>query len=327
MSRRDAVGLSRQTNLATKNAVVGYWVPVESGERGLSRETLEIDETIGNRFPTGLDYGSRYFEPSFQGAVRLNSFPRVLAPTLGDPTSAATAEATAKKHTFDPSLVDPQPHGVFMHTDIDGEVDTDDLFWSAISNELVISCEPNDYLRFEQNMIAIKDDDTVVSPTVTSDLSRRFAYHLIKTFISVEGGAETEIPTAGFSFTYTNDLGTDEIVLGSRDLYKLPLGNVDGELTFTPKTNLNAWYRRALLLEPDSVKFRVLCEGDVIGTGVKQAVEIIIHNTEAVEAPVDIDAGDPLTGVEITARAAYDAGTGKFCTVAVTNTVASYATT
>ena len=58
MARSDSVGLAKQTALGTKQTTMEFFVPVESAEISNNVETLEAEETIGTRFPTGVDYGS-----------------------------------------------------------------------------------------------------------------------------------------------------------------------------------------------------------------------------------------------------------------------------
>lgn len=329
MSKLDAVGLARQTAWGTQNDTIGYWVPVESAEAGQNAETLEIDETLGTPFPSRLEYGSRFFEIPLAGAVRLNSFPRVLAPFLGDPvTSTPSGGSTARAHLFD-AVADltPQPHSVYAHRG-DPSPAIDDLFYDAIGAELTISAEGNNYLRFEASLIAKALDETPTPspPVVVSDFSRRFPYHLLEAFLSVDGGAEAEIPIANFSVTYTIDVATDEVVLGSRDLYSLPIGNRSGEIAFTPKTDLSAWYRRALAVEPDSCKLRIRATGSIIEGAIPQFVEVTAFSFETVEAPAPIDAASTLSGIEVSGRLAYDEANTKFFDVAVQNAVTSYAT-
>ena len=58
MARSDSVGLAKQTALGTKQTTMEFFVPVESADVSNAVETLEAEETIGNRFPSGIDYGS-----------------------------------------------------------------------------------------------------------------------------------------------------------------------------------------------------------------------------------------------------------------------------
>ena len=71
MSRIDFVGLARQAGgKGDMEATMEYFVPVETANVTISRETLEIEETTGTRFPIGIDYGTRYFEVPLAGAPR-----------------------------------------------------------------------------------------------------------------------------------------------------------------------------------------------------------------------------------------------------------------
>lgn len=329
MSKLDAIGLARQAAWGTQNDTIGYWVPVESADGGQNAETLEIDETLGTPFPSRVEYGSRFFEIPLAGAVRLNSFPRVLAPFLDDPvTTTPGGGTTTRKHLFDAVAgITPQPHSVYAHRG-DPSPAIDDLFYDSIGSELTISSEGNNYLRFEASLIAKAVDETPTPspPVVVSDFSRRFPFHLLHAFLSVEGGAEAEIPISSFAVTYSVDVGTDEVVLGSRNLYSLPIGNRSGEVAFTPKTTLSAWYRRALAVEPESCKLRIRATGDVLEGALAQYVEVTAFAFETVEAPAGIDASETLSGIDVTGRMAYDETNSKFLDVAVQNAIASYAT-
>src|SRR5262249_221439 len=150
------------------------FVPVESANVTLNRETLEIQETTGSRFPIGIDYGTRYFEIPLAGAPRPASLPRVLSGFLGQPVSAAV---TGKhSHTFDPTIAgaaaQPQWHSIFAARN-DPSPAIVDLFFDAKGNELQLNIAPNDYLRFDATYYALHVDDTTPAPTPTTDMTKK----------------------------------------------------------------------------------------------------------------------------------------------------------
>jgi hypothetical protein len=212
MSRIDAVGLARQTaGMGTKETVPEYFPPVESAEVNDNREELTIEETIGNRFPTGLDYGTRFFEVTLAGAPRSASVPRTLSGFLGQPTSSGAGPYT---HLFDPAAAakTPEPHSMFVLRR-DPNPSIVDLFWDGKGNQLEFSCAANEYVRFNESWIFLDLDDTQVEPAITIDAGARRKFTEVTAQISVNGAGATTIVLASFSFTYNNNLDTDEAVL------------------------------------------------------------------------------------------------------------------
>ena len=338
MSRFDSVGLAKQTGsgaggLGTKNTTMEYFVPSESGSPGPNREQMEREETVGHRFPTEMQLGSRFFEPSFTGACRGGSLPRLLSGFLGDPlttTPDAAAAPSARNHNFDP-VARPtlRAHSILMNR-TDPSPAITDLYWDALGQELSLSIDPNDWIAFEAAYVAREIDDTLAEPSVTFDATRRFAFYECKCYISVAGGAETEIKVANWGLTYNNGVPTDQLVLGSRSLYRIQEGNANAEVTFTPKgetaspNRLLDFYRRLLADDPEELKIRLEALGPVIGGAVRHKVEVIVHACREIDAPADISAADLLTDIEVTARAEYKASTGKFVEGNVVNTVGTY---
>src|SRR5262249_8069057 len=153
-SRIDFVGLARQTAVGTAVTTMEYFVPVESANVTVNRETLEIQETTGTRFPIGIDYGTRYFEIPLAGAPRVNSLPRVLSGFMGQPASAIAG--TLHKHTFDPQLTGKiaEWHSIFAVRN-DPSPAIVDLFYDARGNEIALNIAPNDYLRFDATYYAL----------------------------------------------------------------------------------------------------------------------------------------------------------------------------
>lgn len=318
MSRIDFVGLARQTaGMGTKVTVMEYFVPVERVTVNPNTEQLTIEETLGTRFPTGLDYGTRFFELPLEGAPRMTSLPRILSAFLGQPASAGTTGAYT--HTFDPTLAGKvcEPHSLFVVRK-DPNPPIVDLFWDARGNTMELSCAPNEYLRMNASFIALDLDDTQTAPTPTTDNSNRRKFSEVIVESSPDGTTWTAIPSAQWGITYNNNLDTDEAVLGQRKLYALPEGNADCEVRFTPRVNMDDYYRSYLGVDPTTSQLRMTA------TGADGAiVTVTCHAFEVTDAPAPIDASTVLKGIEVTGRCKA-AADGKFVTIVVTNAVATY---
>ncbi len=332
MSRVDSVGLAKQTGageggLGTKNVTPSFYVPVESADTGTNTEEMTREETLGHQFPTDPDRGVQFFEPSLSGACRSASLPRLLSMFLGDPlttTPDATGAPSARNHNFNPvARPTPRAHSLLLNR-TDPSPAITDLLWDAIGNSLTLQVSTNDWMAFEASLVAAQVDESLTEPSVTADLTRRFAFYETKAYLTIGGGAEAEIAVADVSLTYNLNVDTDQAVLGSRRLYKVQAGNADCEVSFTAKQDIGLFYRRALALTPQNVKLRVEALGPIIGGAIAQKVVITLPRLFEIEAPVDIAAGETLKDVGVTARAAYDATTSKFVEVDVVNVTAAY---
>lgn len=337
MSRLDSAGIAKQTGsgaggLGTKQTTMEYFVAVEGAERGPSIERMTVEETLGHPFPTDQDTGTRYYEPGLNGKARGASLPRLLSPFLGDPVTTTPDGAgapTARNHNFDP-VARPTPRAVSLLLNNDDPFQYDgaaitDLYWDAIGNELTLEVEPNNWVTFDAGFVAKEVDEAAARPSPTADLTRRFGFYECKVYTSINGAGETEAPVGSFGFDYALNVPTDTFVLGSAALFRIRPGNRDATVRFMPRTNMAAWYRRATqLADQDDCKIRLEALGPVIGGTVRHKIEIIAHRCHVQEAPVDIDAGETLEGVEVTARAAYNATDSKFVEANIVNTVTTY---
>lgn len=320
MSRIDFVGLARQgAGKGDKTTIMEYFVPVETAGITTNRETLDIQETTGTRFPIGIDYGTRYFEIPLAGAPRVASLPRVLSAFLGQPTSATAGAMHA--HTFDPTLAGSiaEWHSIFAVRN-DPAPPIVDLFYDCRGNEIALNIAPNDYLRFDATLFALHLDDAATAPVPTTDMTQRKKFSEATVEISDDDGT-TWGPqvSAGWGITYNNNLDVDEAVLGSRDLYALPEGNVDLEVRFSPRENMNDFYRQYLLADPTQIGVRL----SAIGAGGEKVV-VTVNSCEITDAPAPISGADVLKMIEVTARGRMD-GAGKILDIVVTNSVTSYA--
>jgi Phage tail tube protein len=318
MSRIDFVGLGRQTaGPGTKVTAMDYYVPVESSDADVDRAELTMEETIGTRFPTGLVYGTRFFTIPFVGAPRPASLPRILSAFVGQPVTTGTGPYV---HVQDPTVAGKiaEWHSIFVVRK-DPSPPIVDLMWDARGNDIALNIAPNDYLRMEANFIALDLDDTQSAPVPTADLTKRWKFSEAIAEISTDGETTWDsVVTAGWGITYSNNLDTDNAILGSRKLWALPMGNADCEVRWSPRELLNDNYRRALFADPAQIALRLTA------TGVDGAIlTVTVHECEIVTAPAPVSGADVLKMVEITARAAQR-DDGKFVDFEVTNDVASY---
>jgi tail tube protein len=324
MSRVDSVGLAVQpAGMGTKVTTMEYWVPVESSAVNDNAQTLTIQETIGSRFATGLDYGTRFFDVPMAGAPRASSFPRILSGFLGNPSSVADV------HTFDPTAANsiPEPHSIFaIRNDpkAAGQPAIVDLFWDARGNELQINIAANDYVKMSAAWIALDIDEAQAAPVATYDTSKRFKFSQVVVGYSTGGLAGLASPTAitasSAGVTYQNNLDTDEAVLGSRKLFALPTGNADAEVRFSTRSDMAGFYRRAMLADPTDIAFKMTATG-----ASPDVLEITVAACQEISAPAPVDGSSVLKQIDVTATVHLDDTSGKFFSIAVTNDVTSYA--
>lgn len=328
MSRVDIVGLAKQSAFGTKTTVMEHYPPEVSMDITDNRQALTIEETIGSRFPTGLDYGTRYFDLAINGAFRPASGPRMKSGFLGAPdTVAGTAGDTGSfVHTFDPTLAGktPVPHSLFgVRKDPSPAIV--DLFWDALGNTFDETYAPNAYVLGTYNWIALDLDDTQSAPSPSRDTSARWKFSQVAVFVNLAGAGEVAVKCASASVSYNNNLDTDEAILGSRKLYALPVGNADCEIKFSPREALNTYYREALKADPTTSSLRIVATGPAIaGTTKFFTVETDVSAFEITDAPASISGADVLKMVEVTGRAKLDDVTGKFVKQIYTNATASY---
>lgn len=320
--RADSVGIAKQAAVGTKQTTMEYFVPVESATVGLNRETQTVEESVGHRYPTDLDYGTQHWEGSLTGKPRYSSFGRVLSGFFGAPTTTTTAFAGAKLHTFATGTL-PQVHSILVNR-TDPSPAITDLIYDAYGNGLTLTAAVNDWLSMEAGYIAKSNDDTQSEPTVTLDTSPRINFDELTAAFVVNGGSSNPLTISNFSLSYSNNYETDNFVLGSRNLYALNEGNATADVSFTVKSGLADEYRRALLADPDNVKIVLTGTGALIGGGVNYSMVLTVFKCQYISAPANVSAADRLTGIEVSARAAYDTSTSKFIDIALTNTVTAY---
>lgn len=332
MSRLDFVGIGKQTAFGTKNTTPTYYPPVETSDAAIQRASISSEETTGNRGTDRMAYGTSFWEVPMRGAVRAASFPRILSGFLGAPTTTTpdgTNAPTGRKHAWDAialagALV---PHSLYVVRKDSSPVVTD-LVYDCYGNEMTISVEPNGFLTYECTWVGRDLDDTQSAPTPTRDSTTRWPFHQVKAYLTVNGGAETEVKVGQTTIRLQNSIDTGYEVLGSQRLSNLGVGNLGVEASFQVKeTDLSAHYRRALLGTPDSVKLRLAAVGAKIGSApsaVFYTAEFTVALGEYTDAPLQVNAADRTKMIDVRMRGALDVATNKMFDCFVQNEVASY---
>jgi hypothetical protein len=321
--RNDIFTLAKQADLDTKQAVPEFQPPVQSVDVQHNRETVTYEETTGTRFPAADEYGTEFWTLTAKGAARMASLPRLLSAFLGSPVSTATADATAKKHDFDPVGKSLVPHSAFVVRK-DPNPAIVDLFYGILGNKLTLSVNPNGFLEYEAELIAKYLDPAQAAPAAALDASPRIKFDQAVVYISVNGGAEAAVKCGAWQVAYDNAIDTDEAVLGSTQLYTIAEENAGCDVSFSPREQLSTYYRRALQATPDEIQLRLAVTGSIIGTGIAYAMEWKVLSCRELDAPANISAADRLKMVQVSAKAHLDSTSGKFVTASVTNKQASY---
>lgn len=327
MSRVDAVGLAYQATFGTEETTMEYWIPVETADVNENPTDLSIQETIGNRFATALDRGTRFFDVPMAGALRAVSGVRLFSGFICQPVAAGSGPYT---HTMDPTVADAAPvfHSAFAVRNDPISVGQDpivDLFYDMLGNQLDVTINANDYVKFNAAWIALNVDGDQDAPDVTADASPKLKFDEVVVSTSVDDGTSwVALLAAAAGITYQNNLDTDEAVLGSRALYALPYGNADAQVTFTARSDMLTWYRAALAADPTDVSVKMVCTG-----ATPYIFSVLLASVQEITAPAPISGADVLKGIDVTATAHLDSlGAGpnanKFLTAVFTNSTATY---
>jgi hypothetical protein len=325
MSRSDSFGIAAQEDWGDPEETMTFFIPVETVDVSHNNETIEVEETTGTRFPARIERGTRFGELTVEGPLRSESAGLLLYATFGVPATTG-GNGTAFLHVFDPAVAGrvPKPVSLLVNR-TDPEPTITDRFHDALCNELTISCEPNGHMRYSASFIA-KDYLEVNEPSTSYDFSHRWPFFQAKAYLDVEGGGEAEVPVGSWSMTYSNNIPTDVFVLGQRTLWELVEDNASMETSFLARSDFEEHYRRALADEPDACKLRVEAIGPTMaGSTDEYRFEVIQWLIEETDAPANLNAAERMTGIEVTARAAFDDDNTKFVTVDLDNLTASYA--
>jgi hypothetical protein len=325
MGQSDRVYGALQLNGQLKTARAGtagnlISPPVATEGLGLSRDTMEYDETVGNRAPTAQEYGGRVYEGDIEGAARPNSFGLFLSMVMGPPVTVETlapsgGDPGVYTHTWNPIRVGnpgPLPASIWTVNRTDEGVDIVDKYVGVKGDSLSLEIANDGYLVFTMGAVGYLLDQTATEPTgVAQDLSKKFPFHVVTAQMAVGGGSLATVPLLDFGLDYNNNIVTDQFVLGSKEVENLPEGNIEPEATFTPAADIEDHYRRSLLDSPEDVRLKLNAQGAII-TGIhRYAISVDLKRLQYTEAPVEIDAGETLSGVEVTAAPVLtDDGTG-----------------
>jgi hypothetical protein len=322
MGASSFIGVAKQSDLVTKNTTMAFFPQVSTAKLGLERAIVKMDETNGSRMASAIAYGSGYAKGEIEGAVRPASFPIFLASALGAPTSdAGTGTPKAYTHVFDPTVTPTLRPLSIMQVNNDTVPAAVDLFYGCVTDELSVSAKVDEYLMFKAAVFGLGVDQGQSAPAVTRDTSARFTALQIAAQIGVNGAALAAVKVSEFNVSIKNNVGTDCKVLGSSALVDLPGGNVEVEVEFTivGTAAMLEHYRRAMAATPDDVAVKLVATGAVISGANANSVTIDIKRMQYTEAPLDINAKDVATSIQIKGTACADATTGKLVIVTVMN--------
>jgi hypothetical protein len=323
VSRIDYVGLAAQPDgLGVPVTAMEYFPPQTEFTPARTAENLELDETLGDRFPEPTDLGTLSFESNWAGAIHMASFPRVASACFGNPDSGADGGLTA--HLFDPTASEP-----LFHSLIEARKDPDppifDFLSDALINSLSLNVDVNTFLTYAAQWVARFRDPDAVLPDVVRDTSSRPNFKHVKVYVAIDGGIEAELKAGKWGVEYTNNLVSDpgEVgILGSQYLDDIPVGNADCNVNFTvrDKAQLSDYYLRAFQLEPESVAIRM----EAIRPSTLEKVEFKVYSCHEIEAPAPGSATNVLRGIDVSAKAHKDPVSAKFVELTLRNDVAAY---
>jgi hypothetical protein len=330
VSRVDSVGIAKQTAVGTKNVTAEYFPPVESADSDYNRDEIVVEETIGHRHPTPLDYGLNFWKVKMKGAPRYASLPRILSMHCGLPvttTPDVTNAPTARSHLFSltSTLGAPKEHSIYL-TRRDPVPAINDLFYDCYGDDIEFSIAAGEVLKFESTAVAPQIDSGQSVPTATLDATSRVRFHEVVVGLSVDGGGEVVTKCGSASIKLGNNIDTDQKILGSKQLDGISPGNTDLDVQFEvmDKTLLQAWYNRNLQANPAVNKVRITGTGAVIGGAITYKFEMIAYACEITDAPANIDAASRLRSIPIKARGRYDTVASKLVDFTVVNIVTTY---
>jgi hypothetical protein len=322
VSRYDRVGIAPQAAIETPASSIAFSPPLEAESGGLNRSTLDINEMLGSRAPTTSEYGLRSIATTLSGAPRPVSFGLLLSSFLGAPATAGTGPYT---HAYDPLAVDyPVPLTIWgvnkdrMRDSAGAVLAPIVVKWiGAVGNQMTVSCEVDNYLRFEGSYVALDHGgDSVAEPSMTSDTGKKWVFSQVGVQIAVADGSLATTYASSFSWVYNNNLIDDQGRLGSNMLDDIPLGNeIESTLTVNFRRDIPDHFWRAFKDTPEKVRLGLVATG-AGGNNFSLGFPYL----ETVSAPVTRSGGDTLRGVEVTFNVVADPATGKMVTPVLTNT-------
>lgn len=326
MSRKDEFGFGLQADLETANSTVVFSPPVLSGGLSPDREEMEISETMGSRAPSAQEYGGYVFDGDVEAACRPNSIGGIFSMFWGEPTSsqpAAVAAPSIWEHEWDPLIGDPV-FGTIVTKANDPDPVIVNKFIGCLGNTLSINVAANEYLTYSANMAArqiILDPDP--SPSMTREALPKWTFTDVNVLLGVAGATPEVIKCKEWGIEFTNNLVTDEFILGTPLVDSIPLGDIDMSATFRPTRDISGHNRRWLKTNPELIQLVLQVSGRIIGaTTHRYSLNIDIGAIETVEADVPLDGSETLRDVEVNCRCILNEDTGELLIAKLKNAYA-----
>lgn len=279
-----------------------------------------------------LTEATHLFEVVVAGTTAASAPAGLGTSTLGDQVTDGTATlenvgpaaTTVWEHTWNPTAANKLPVPATVWTvNADFTPGVVDKFVGTYLNELAVEVEANGYLTFSASLAAMILDQTLTTgtaPVLTRDTTAKWAFHQITAQLAVLGSNLSTLETENFTLNYNNNLETGLFGLGSQELRTIRPGNIECGVNFRPLEAYAAHYRRWLLTSPEFVKLRLRASGQPFSdtVGVRNTLQLDFNKLQYMSAPINIDAGEVMTGVDVETRSVIDDG-GTLMTVKLRN--------
>lgn len=105
MSRAGKIGIGLHSAIDVGASTVTYSPPVNDEDIDIDRDTIDDDETLGDRAPGEVAYGGRIFKGGVNLSVRPVSFGALVTSFMGPPTSTNLIGAHALSTAFAPASI------------------------------------------------------------------------------------------------------------------------------------------------------------------------------------------------------------------------------
>jgi hypothetical protein len=244
---------------------------------------------------------------------------------MGEPVTSGSGPYT---HTFDPlPITYPVPLTVWgVNNDLlknDAGTSVGPIvskFIGAVGNTLTISCEVNNYVRFDGSLVSkAADVDDGSAPSITTDTSKKWVFNQILVEMKVGAGSYAETYANSFSFEMNNNLITDLGRLGSNELMDIPLGDLDGTLTVGFLRNIPDHYRRMFMASPTQVALKITATGSLIAGSDYFTFSLEFPYLETTPAELARNGGETLRSFDVPFNVVTDPTSGKMVTPVIKN--------
>ena len=322
MGQRDAVGLARQTDFATKKTTGFTWPPAMTADFDQDVTYLDVPEAIGLVGELAPDRGGVIYKGTIEGAVRPASFGLICTLALGAATSASPVSGVYT-HTFDPLATGKTPLAcsVFLYN-ADPTTTVQRLYYGAYIDKLTVDCAADAYFKFAAEFVAANLDSTQSAPTASLDSTSRFPFHQLTATYYVNGAASASINLTQFSLSWNNALEPAPHVLGSTTVTGITPGIRTIEYSFETPDNLSEHVLRALKTTPDAVRLVITATGAEITTGHNYSVAFDLKKIQEQSAPMALNAGEVTNVVAVSGKGYVDTSTSKSLEVTIKNATA-----